>query len=64
MLYDFDKPVERRGTYSAKWDGIPLFSAAGISERGGCGYAPAVYCGHGLPMPAVCEDRDPESGGA
>ena len=34
MLYDFDKPVERRGTYSAKWDGIPLFSAAGISERG------------------------------
>ena len=27
MKYDFDKYVERRGTYSAKWDGVPLFAA-------------------------------------
>lgn len=34
MVYDFDQPVERRGTYSAKWDGVPMFPAMGLSERG------------------------------
>lgn len=34
MVYDFDKPIDRRGSYSAKWDGISLFPAMGVSERG------------------------------
>ncbi len=31
--YNFDKAVNRRGSNSAKWDGLPLFKAMGISER-------------------------------
>ena len=51
MLYDFDKPVERRGTYSAKWDGIPLFSAAGISERGDADTLPLFTADMDFPCP-------------
>lgn len=34
MIYNFDEEVNRRGTYSAKWDGVPLFPYIGVSERG------------------------------
>lgn len=34
MIYNFDENVNRRGTYSAKWDGVPLFPYIGVSERG------------------------------
>lgn len=34
MIYNFDEEVDRRGTYSAKWDGVPLLKYVGITERG------------------------------
>lgn len=33
MNYNFDAKIERKDTYSAKWDGFPMFKAIGISER-------------------------------
>lgn len=33
MQFDFDEVVNRKGTSSAKWDGIPMFVAMGITER-------------------------------
>ena len=34
MTYDFDRPVDRRGTYSMKWDGPSLMESffPGIGE--------------------------------
>lgn len=34
MTYDFDAAVDRRGTYSAKWDGVSMFPELGVSPRG------------------------------
>lgn len=33
MQFDFDEVVNRKGTSSAKWDGMPMFAAMGITER-------------------------------
>lgn len=33
MKYNFDEIVERRGTYSLKWDGADMIKAFGITER-------------------------------
>lgn len=42
MRYDFDKPFERKGTFSNKWDGAYLFADLGlidkISERTICAW--------------------------
>lgn len=33
MIYNFDEPVDRRGTYSVKWDGGELIKEMGLTER-------------------------------
>ena len=33
MKYNFDEIIERRGTYSLKWDGAELIKAFGITDR-------------------------------
>lgn len=33
MKYNFDEPVNRRGTYSLKWDGGDFIRKAGLSDR-------------------------------
>lgn len=33
MIYNFDEPVNRRGTYSVKWDGGELIKEMGLTER-------------------------------
>lgn len=33
MIYNFDEPVNRRGTYSVKWDGGELIKEMGLNER-------------------------------
>ena len=51
MVYDFDRPVERRGSYSAKWDGVPMFPAMGISERGDKDTLPLFTADMDFPCP-------------
>ena len=33
MIYNFDEPVDRRGTYSVKWDGGEMIKEMGLTER-------------------------------
>ncbi len=33
MKYNFDEPINRRGTYSLKWDGAVLIKKMGLTER-------------------------------
>lgn len=51
MKYNFDETVNRRGTYSVKWDGGQYIKAAGITERYDEETLPLFTADMDLPVP-------------
>jgi cysteine-S-conjugate beta-lyase len=51
MKYNFDEIVNRRGTYSVKWDGGPLIKAMGLTERYDDETIPLFTADMDLPIP-------------
>ena len=48
MKYNFDEIVNRRGTYSLKWDGGERIKKNGITERYDAELVTIIYSGHGF----------------
>lgn len=51
MIYNFDEPVDRRGTYSVKWDGGELIKEMGLTERYDEATIPLFTADMDLPAP-------------
>ena len=51
MKYNFDEVVNRRGTYSVKWDGGEFIKAAGLAERYDEETIPLFTADMDLPVP-------------
>ncbi|MGZ4160666.1 MAG: MalY/PatB family protein, partial [Neobacillus sp.] len=51
MKYNFDEIVNRRGTYSVKWDGGQLIKNMGLTERYDEDTIPLFTADMDLPVP-------------
>ena len=51
LKYNFDEVVNRRGTYSVKWDGGELIKAYGLAERYDHETIPLFTADMDLPVP-------------
>ena len=51
MIYNFDEPVDRRGTYSVKWDGGEMIKEMGLTERYDEATIPLFTADMDLPAP-------------
>ncbi|WP_052254500.1 MalY/PatB family protein [Salinicoccus sp. YB14-2] len=56
MIYNFDEPINRRGTYSVKWDGGDLIKEMGLTERYDEDTIPLFTADMDLPAPQPVVD--------